>query len=126
MFLYRKALFLDLEERHTARVLAVPTGKSQLSHSLRQSFPSVAEMKSTSAPGKPRGKAVGELPACQEWSQQQLCRGMMLLCAGEVGAEQVMARPARWSWQRSSSRDSRQPQGLITSSKAAGDPGFVF
>lgn len=73
-----------------------------------------------------KGKAVGGLPASQEGCQEQLCQGMVLLWAEELGAEPVMAWPVRWSWQRSSSRDSRQPQCLITSSKGAGHPGHVF
>lgn len=44
VFLYRKLLFPELEERHVAK-LAVPKGRSQFAHShscLRQSFPSMA------------------------------------------------------------------------------------
>lgn len=36
---------------------------------------------------------MGGLPASQEWCQEQLCQGMVLLCTVQVGAEQVMASP---------------------------------
>lgn len=66
MFLYRKALFPELEERHMARVLAMPKGRSQLTHShscLRQKFPSMAEMKSTSS-WEAKGESGGWTACC--------------------------------------------------------------
>lgn len=101
-----------------AQVLAMPKGRSQLSHShscLRQ-FPLCGwgQISSWEAKGESRGWA-----ACRSGVVSGAALpGMMLLCA-----EDLMAWPARWSWQRSSSRDSRQPQRLITSSQGAGDPG---
>lgn len=72
VFLYRKSLFPELEERHVAK-LAVLKGRSQLAHShscLRQSFPSVAGRGAAAGTAgslsgsSPAPKGLGTLAAC--------------------------------------------------------------